>query len=194
MPKAGVPSGKCTVCAHFERGRIDFLAASGSPLNPLAEQFGLSKDSLHRHFKSHVTETYKRQVRIGPLQSEDSLRKLAAEQGVSVFEHLQGLRALFTARLMIAYEAGADSAVASMGGRLIQLAELMARLSKELMPPSHETNNYQVVVNMYDSLERDMLDYARTHPEAHPHFVAFFRSRVQQQLIDVSPERAHVAA
>jgi hypothetical protein len=194
VPKAGVPSGKCTVCAHIERGRIDFLAASGSPLNPLAEQFGLSKDSLHRHFKAHVTETYKRQVRIGPLQSEDSLRKLAAEQGVSVFEHLQGLRALFTARLMIAYEAGADSAVASIGGRLIQLAELMARLSKELMPPSHETNNYAVVVNMYDSLERDMLDYARTHPEAHPHFVAFFRSRVQQQLIDVSPERAHVPA
>jgi hypothetical protein len=97
MPKAGVPSGRCTVCAHAERGRIDFLAASGSPLKPLAEQFGVSRDSLQRHFKAHVTETYKRQVKIGPLQSEDSLRKLAAEEGVSVFEHLQGLRALLPA-------------------------------------------------------------------------------------------------
>ncbi len=70
----------------------------------------------------------------------------------------------------------------------------MARLSKELMPASSEVNNYSVVVNMYDSLERDMLEYARTHPEAHRHFVDFFRGRAQQQLIDVTPEGAHVRA
>jgi hypothetical protein len=191
--KAGVPTGRCTVCAHLDRGRIDYLAAMGNPLSPLAAQFGLSADAMERHCRNHIAEDFKRRIRTGPLQSEETLRKLAAEEGVSVLQHLQGLRGLLTSRLMVAYAAGADGTIATMVRELRQTAELMAKLSKELLPATSEMNFYSVQINAVDNFERDMLEFARSNPGAVPYFVAFFKSRVSQpRLVDVSPELRHV--
>src|SRR6516162_8587622 len=68
------PNGKCRACRHPDRGRLDFLLATGASHPSLAKKFGLTKDCVWRHNKGHITEDYRRSVKIGPFESEDHLR------------------------------------------------------------------------------------------------------------------------
>jgi hypothetical protein len=45
----------CTVCTHEQVGEINELLAEGRPVRWIASQFGLSKDSIHRHSRAHVS-------------------------------------------------------------------------------------------------------------------------------------------
>src|SRR5579864_7863633 len=104
MPRRGINPGQCTVCRHASRVRIDFLLASGAPKDPLGKKFGLSGDALTRHFARHVSEDFKRSTKIGPFQSEEHLRKLCAEGGVSVLENLRAVHSGLAGRWLVAYE------------------------------------------------------------------------------------------
>ena len=57
--------------------RIDFLAASGAQLKPLAEQFGLPASSMYKHFERHISERYKRLIGASRLENfEELMRRL----------------------------------------------------------------------------------------------------------------------
>ena len=44
----------CRVCRHEDRDRIDELLVGGQTLREIGSRFGLSKDTLFRHSKSHL--------------------------------------------------------------------------------------------------------------------------------------------
>src|SRR5215472_3511889 len=90
---------KCQVCAHEQCGRIDYLIVtgagqSGGGRQALAEKFGINQGSIYYHSKHHITAEYRTAVLAGPLRSEDDLRQLVAEEGVSV---LQNFRSMYNA-------------------------------------------------------------------------------------------------
>ena len=82
---------KCGICLHPERGRLDFLVCSGAGVQPTAKKFGVSYDSLRNHAAKHISQSYRDAVRLGPLQSEEQLRRLVAESGASVIENLKAI-------------------------------------------------------------------------------------------------------
>jgi hypothetical protein len=45
---------QCTVCNHKARDAIDEALVAGRPVRHVATTFGLSKDAVHRHKRSHV--------------------------------------------------------------------------------------------------------------------------------------------
>ena len=87
MPHRGA-NGRCTVCSHSERTRIDYLCAQGGALLRIAKKFGVGDDALRRHFARHVTDDFKAGVKLGPFKSEEHLRTLCAEAGTSVLDNL----------------------------------------------------------------------------------------------------------
>jgi hypothetical protein len=52
MNRRGPP---CTVCSHRDCARLELELAAGRSLQSVADEFGLSKDAVQRHWKNHVT-------------------------------------------------------------------------------------------------------------------------------------------
>src|SRR5712692_10075637 len=113
----------CKICAHPQRARLDFLCAQGAPIFPIARPFGVSKDSLYRHYKKHVSDEFKKSIVLGPFRDEAHLRRLCAESGTSVLDNLRTVYSGVASRWLVAYEAGADEKLALLTARLHQNLE-----------------------------------------------------------------------
>lgn len=205
MPK-GAPNRQrpwtCKTCQHPERARIDYLAATGAPLKPLAERYGLTKDSLTRHLANHISDDFKNAVKLEPWESEERLRSLCADHGVSALERLGAIYAPLAARYMVAFEAGADQTMIALAGKMTSIAMNQARLTRELMPaqPSMVVNNNVFLSpGWFEGFTQRMVEFARQHPEVREDLMAVLRDGLSgpkqpHQLIDVTPERVHELA
>jgi hypothetical protein len=142
------------------------LIATGAPLKPLAVRFGLTSSSVWNHAKKHISAEYRAAVRLGPFESEERLRQLCAENGVSVVETLRAINAGVSARWLVAFEAGADDTFVSLTGQLRKNLELLAKL----VPPGPTTvvtNNISFFANPEALAAINALAIAlRPYPEA----------------------------
>ena len=198
MPRRlGHREGTCKTCLHPERTRIDYLIATGASLKPLASRFGLKPSSLYNHSKKHVSSEYRAAVRLGPFESEARLRQLCAENGVSVVETLRAVNAGVSARWLSAFEAGADDTFISLTAQMRKNLELLARLTRELMPqPSvvNTTNNFMLFEHPeYVQVIAALSMALRPLPEARQAVLAMlrsFRAAGERVLIDAQPTTA----
>ena len=174
----------CTVCRSAERGRIDYLAASGAPLKPLALRFALKPSAMYNHCRRHISEAYKRAVKIGPYESEEHLRKLCAESGTSVLENLRAIYGGLASRWLVNFEAGADQTLALLTTRLHSNLELQGRLTKELLPPGSTTINNLIITDDIVKAVQAM----RPTPEQRSAFAAYYRKHAP--LLEAVPNAA----
>ena len=79
LKNAGRKRRPCITCGHPEVARINFAIASGGTVSAVARKFGVPLSSLHRHAENHISPEYRAVVQSSPLESEEQLRKLAAE-------------------------------------------------------------------------------------------------------------------
>ena len=136
----------CTVCQHPERGRIDYLAASGASLRSLGRQFGLVHTSLQRHFEKHVTERFKKLCAAQHLTSFDEMLAGATEANVETVDILNLLIRGHAQRWGICLEAGSDKQMSFHAGKILPAIELRSKITLELQPEARNLtiNNYLV--------------------------------------------------
>jgi hypothetical protein len=192
----GTPNGRCTVCQHAQRGRIDYLLSRGGGLLALAKQFGLRKDALARHNRNHIGAAYRHSVRVGPFESEDRMRDLFADASTSVLENLRAVYGGLLQRWMVALESGADHTLALLTGRLHENLTAQARLTRELQPVPA---NFNMQVNVFtpewfSSFTADMQQLCLRHPELRPEVVEMLKSRMAQQPLRIEDQRDADAA
>jgi hypothetical protein len=198
MPRRpGHREGSCKTCLHPERTRIDYLIATAAPLKPLATRFGLKPSSLYNHSKKHISPEYRAAVRLGPFESEERLRQLCAENGVSIVETLRAVNAGVSARWLVAFEAGADDTFVSLTGQIRKNLELLARLTRELVPQASvvtTTNNLMLFDHPeYVQAIAGIAEALRPFPEARQAVVSALRSFTavsERPLIEVQPATA----
>jgi hypothetical protein len=174
--------GMCLVCRHPERGRIDWLLCTGngewgSGLRALARKFDVSRQTLHRHAHAHISDEYRRAVKIGPFQSEDRLRQLLADEGASVLDRYNAVYSGHLARWLSALEANNDPLMISHGKVLAQLLEKVGILTRELLPPNaHQRieQNFYLSPDFYQ-FQQKALAVLRAHPQAMADWVEAFR-------------------
>jgi hypothetical protein len=77
--------GKCSVCHHQEKTRIELLSVGRASLAALADKFNVSKDSIYRHLRNHVTKDRKGELLAGPAKVEELANK-AADESRSLLE------------------------------------------------------------------------------------------------------------
>ena len=191
---------RCQVCRHEERWRIELLRAGGATLDALASKFGIQRDSIHRHYRDHVSDEMKAGYLAGPVQLQELAAK-AAEQGSSVLDHLHAVRCVLMGQLSLMTEGGDARGAGYIGGQLVKVLETIARISGELGELARSTTyNMPVQVNFVNSpifldLQRMMLRKLAGHPEALSAVVEGLReleataSPVQNAapMIDVTP-------
>src|SRR6516225_5756820 len=66
---------RCHTCQHTERGRIDYLLATGATQSAVAEQFGLGRQNLGVHYKNHVTSRFKAMAKAQHSETFEKLLK-----------------------------------------------------------------------------------------------------------------------
>lgn len=58
----------CTVCGGPDRSEIDTALAQGASVSQLAQQFGVSRDSIYRHLKFHLRPAMHAAIREAPFR------------------------------------------------------------------------------------------------------------------------------
>ncbi len=187
MPKAGVPTGRCQVCVHPERLRIEYLQCLGEPMPRLAEQFEVHKDALYRHFELHVSEAAKRAAKIGPFQTEEQIRKLCAENDKSVMENCRAIYQGLARLWLQALEAGAVDRTIALSREMRENLKVQARITKEIAPPSGQVVFNTIVAS--GDFQTEMLALVQDHPEVRPRVAKIVRMMVEadEKLLNVTP-------
>ena len=172
----GRPTGRCTVCAHADRTRIELLLAGGAGQKSVADKYGLSKDSVHRHWHSHVGEERKAALLLGPVQAQ-ALAAKVAEESESVIDHHKATRAGLYQFYTTALEAGDRNSGAMLAGRLTEVNNAIARITGELAhSPLVQSNTVNVFMHTREFAEFQGRLIAVLHrfPEAREAVIAEF--------------------
>jgi hypothetical protein len=107
------------------------LKAGGASLDALAAKFGVSRDSVDRHWHRHVTAESKATYLIGPAEMA-TIAERAAQEGDSVIDYLRMCRTSLVAQLAAANEAGDARGAAFIVNSLVRTLEALARVSGEV--------------------------------------------------------------
>lgn len=138
--KRGHPTGRCRVCGHPDRVRIELLLASGAGQKSVGDKFGLSKDSVFRHWHGHVSQERRAALLLGPAQVQ-ALAAKVAEESESVLDHHKAVRAGLYAGFVAALEAGDRNSIGLLGGRLKDLNDSIAKMTGQLASSPLVVNN-----------------------------------------------------
>lgn len=176
----GRPTGRCAVCAHPERTRIELLLAGGAGQKSVGDKFGVSKDSIHRHWRGHVSEERRLNLIMGPVGRME-LSARVAEENSSVLDHLKAVRAGIYQQYHAALEAGDRNSGALLAGKLHENLRITAKITGELVSsPLVQINNSQTnVTALLDSREfaafqAALIRVLGAHPAARDAVVAEF--------------------
>lgn len=131
MTRRSSPNGRCRVCRHPDRGRIELLAAAGASRPVLGRKFGMSDDSIQRHMARHVTPERRAQLALGPVSTQ-ALASAVAEESESVLDNLRVVRAGLYNLYAAACEAGDRLGGAVLAGRLHENLRTVAKITGEL--------------------------------------------------------------
>ena len=137
--------GKCTICAHSERLRIELLRAAGVSLDALAAKFDVSRDAIWRHWTHHVTVEAKGRFLAGPGDVATLAEKATAE-GDSVLDYLKMVRSTLVAQLAAVTEAGDARSATYVAGQLTRTLEVYARVTGEVGQLAQTLNVTNVAV------------------------------------------------
>lgn len=142
----GQPTGKCTVCVHIERTRIELLILGGASQRSVGRKYGLSHHSLCRHFQNHISEERKANLILGPVQRMQFAARVA-EESESVLDHFKVTRSGLYGLFDNAVTAGDGQTGALVAGRLNEVNRLIANLTGQLAssPLISNTNNIAIL-------------------------------------------------
>lgn len=165
---------QCLTCQHPERGRIDYLIASGASMRSVGEQFGLDVQRLSSHYKKHVSERFKQLCAAQHLSSFEDMLKSATEANIEAVELCNLLIKGHMQRWAANLESGSDTLMNLHAGKALQSLELRSRITLELQP---EARN--LTVNNY--LIRDaasLVAVLRDNPDAVARVEEWYRNRM----------------
>ena len=181
MPaRRGQPSGRCIVCAHPDKVRIELLLAGGAGQKAVGRKFGIGKDPIWRHWTRHVDAQHRARLIMGPVQMH-ALAAQIAEENTSVLENLRIIRAGLFQQYDAALEAGDRTVGALLAGKLHQNLQITARITGELASsPLIQVNNTQnnnvamLETPAFAAFQARLIGVLRLFPEARDAVIAEF--------------------
>jgi hypothetical protein len=137
----------------------------------VADKFGVSRDSLHRHWTLHVTDAAKAGYLCGPAELA-KLGEKAALEGDSVLDYLRLCRTVLVGQLAAMTEAGDGRGAAHVAAQLTRTLETIAKVTGEMGELARSTisitNNNVAIMNspQFATLQATMLRALAPYPDA----------------------------
>jgi hypothetical protein len=159
---------RCAVCSHPDRALIERAHVAGASLNAISAKYGVSRDSVHRHMKRHLSEEARASYLADIPMSE--LAEKAAAEGTSVLDYLKIIRSTLMQQFQIAAGVGDKHATGMLAGRLTDVLREIGKITGELgaMASSVTINNNTLIMNspVVASLQAAILQALVPYPEA----------------------------
>jgi hypothetical protein len=120
----------CLICRHEHRVLIEQTRIAGASLDSIAAKYGVSRDSIFRHMRAHVSEDLRAEYLAAvPLKE---LAEKAAAEGMSVLQYLSIVRSTLMNAFQLAANVGDRNGTAILAGRLNETLRTIGQLSGEL--------------------------------------------------------------
>jgi hypothetical protein len=161
-------TGRCRICQHTERQRMELLCAGGATMRSVSAKFGVNRESLRRHYVHHVDPERKVALTFGPVQRAH-LESHLAEEASSVIDHYRAVRAGLYALYDAAVTAGDRTGGALVAGRLLTCLDSMAKITGQMLQSPMVVNNTQnVFINDpgFVQFQSQLVKALRAHPAA----------------------------
>lgn len=183
-----VPSGQCITCLHVDRQRAELLLAGGAGLRAVGRKFNIPYHSLRRHWMNHVSQDRRAQLITGPLKPME-LATRAAEEGLSLLDHVAMVRSALMSRFLTAAESDDRMGTAHVGGRLIDCLRLTAQLTGDLQRATAGTTNNIAIINspFVADLQSMLLRTLAPFPEARRAVLEGLEELSRRAVPDVPP-------
>jgi hypothetical protein len=160
------------------------MLAGGAGQKAVAKKYGMSKDSVHRHWSRHIDAKRKARLLVGPVQ-EHTLRARLAEEGTSVIDQLRITRAGLFESYDIALKVSDLNAVAQLASKIHENLRICGNITGELAssPLVQINNNNQIGSVLVESPEfaqfqKRLIGVLRDHPAAREAVIREF-SRIE---------------
>lgn len=177
LPAVKGRRGPCKACGHLELARIELILASGAGVSAAARKFGLTEDSLRRHWARHVSAEKKAALIAGPAALQ-SLGAKIGEEASNVLDLHKAVRAPLWTAYAAAAEVGDAVTLDRISGRLTDSISATARLTGELASSPLVQNNVQINLIANPEFERfrsNLLRVLSKFPEAAHAVIAEFQ-------------------
>lgn len=187
MPKRTVrPTGKCAVCQHPERIRIELTKAQGASVRAIAKKYSINFYAVHRHWKVHVTNERKASLLMGPVRRA-ALAARVSEESESILDHLKAVRAGLYSLYDAAITAGDFNGAAMLAGRLHEGLREMARLTGQLAQSPLISNTTNIfLLPAFAEVQNLLVKTLAAHPAARTAVIAAFREMEQRATVPVA--------
>ena len=167
-PRRRAPKGRCHVCRHPERARVELMRLSGVSLDNLAQAFGTSRDTIFRHMRDHVSAAAKAAY-LADIPVHELVAR-AADEGVSLIDFFRIVRGTLMRQFQLAAAVNDRRAVASLAGKLNETLDMIGRITGEMLrlAPGAVVNNTTIFLNspMFVDLQSMLMRKLQGHPEA----------------------------
>ena len=94
----------CTICKHENLVLIEQTRIAGASLDSISAKFGVSRDSIFRHMRAHVSEDLRAEYLAAVPLAE--LAQKAASEGLSVLQYLSIVRSTLLNAFQLAANVG----------------------------------------------------------------------------------------
>jgi hypothetical protein len=171
--------GRCQICHHPERQRIEMAHVSGRSIDDIGPEFGVHRDAVWRHMTKHVTQETKVRYLCGPIKLGE-LANLAADEHRSVIEYLAILRSILFGQLDRSAQQNKAAEVAHLGHRTLDVLREIGRLTGELSSFASQNisfiNNQTTILNspIVTELQTELLETLAPYDDARRAVIAMF--------------------
>ncbi|MGO9992857.1 MAG: hypothetical protein ACLPTF_10160 [Steroidobacteraceae bacterium] len=163
----GRSTGRCSICLHGDRYRIELALVSGVSKRAAGKRFGVSPDAAWRHLHNHVPAERRAQLIAGPLKLQELAQK-ATEEGLTLLDYLTLVRSGLVAQFLAANEADDRQGAALISGRLLECLRIMGQFTGELQKAGAQiTTNIAILQSpLMADLQGMLLRTLQPYPEA----------------------------
>jgi hypothetical protein len=184
-------AGSCRTCASPDRARIELMLANRVAGPKVAAQFGLSKDSVWRHWKRHVSpETKAALVMAGASDSKVDLERMKRVESESLLQNFIRERARLQriADICESIKNYADAVRASAA--VVRVIESTAKLLGELKVGRTTINQNFLLSPDWFQIRKLLATALRPHPAAQGAVLGALREYEAERGADVTHARA----
>lgn len=192
MPvRKGEMSGRCSICNHQSRYRIELALVGGASREAVGKRFNVSSDAAGRHLRNHVSAERRAELVAGPMRPVE-LAQRAADEGMSLLDYASIVRQTLMARFLAASEVNDRNGTALLAARLLECLRLIAQLSGELSRAGATvTNNNLLILNspLMSDLQSMLIERLTPWPEASKAVIEGLRQLSDRALQQITPRR-----
>jgi hypothetical protein len=159
-------AGICSVCNHPKRREMEVGLVCLIPLSVLAARYDISRDSLHRHKRDHLTATQKAAILSAIKPSAVDLEELQRSESEGLLGQLLAQRATLQQYSAAAFEAGNLTAAIQAERAVTGTLELTSKLLGMLVQRHEVTHASILISGDYIALRSALLTALKPYPDA----------------------------